>query len=206
MNGSQRPELLIFDLGGVIVAHDNEQLWRRLADLTPGADSDRIARAVQGSGIGDGRRSVSDLHRTLVSQLAMDPSFDKFREAWSSHFSAMPAMENIVRALAPTERLVLLSNTNAEHWEHLAANYPVVGCFEPTLLSHELGLLKPDPAIYEETTRRLGTDAARCFFTDDRQDNVDGALAAGMDALRFESAPQLVAELRQRGIEIGAAI
>jgi hypothetical protein len=38
------------------------------------------------------------------------------------------------------------------------------------------------------------------FFTDDRQENVDGALAAGLDAVLFESAEQIAAELRRRGV------
>ena len=50
------PQLLIFDLGGVIVAHDNVLLWRRLASLTPHAKADStapaIGNAMRGSGIG----------------------------------------------------------------------------------------------------------------------------------------------------------
>ena len=69
-------------------------------------------------------------------------------------------------------------------------------------MSHDLGLLKPDMAIYREAARLAGVELQQCFFTDDRQDNVDGANAVGMDALRFESAEQIRAELARRGVTI----
>ena len=137
---------------------------------------------MRGSGIGDGRRSVAELHHSLVDQFAMDADWERFAATWSSHFSAMPAMEKIVGRLARTQRLALLSNTNAEHWEYVRRHHPVLSCFDLVLLSHELGRLKPDAGIYLETARRAGVALKHCFFTDDRQDNVDGAIAVGMDA------------------------
>lgn len=210
------PQLLIFDLGGVIVGHDNDLLWSRLAGLTrhvnAGPTAVTIAGAVRGSGIGDGRVSVRELHRSLVDQFQMDDDWERFAAAWSSHFSPMPAMERVIAGLASAEaaspegraqRLMLLSNTNAEHWQYLRGHYPLLSQFELILLSHELGLLKPDAAIYREAARLAGVEPPQCFFTDDRQDNVDGAIAVGMDALRFESAEQITAELARRGVTIG---
>lgn len=208
------PKLLIFDLGGVIVGHDNDLLWNRRAGLTPHGSAGptavtiavTIAGAVRGSGIGDGRISVRELHRSLVDQFQMDADWERFAAAWSSHFSPMPAMERVIARLASAEgtahRLMLLSNTNAEHWQHLRGHYPLLSHFELILLSHELGLLKPDAAIYREAARFAGVEPPQCFFTDDRQDNVDGAIAVGMDALRFESAEQIRAELASRGVTI----
>ena len=204
------PKLLIFDLGGVIVGHDNDLLWSRLAGLTPHANAAptavTIAGAVRGSGIGDGRVSVQELHRSLVDQFQMDDDWERFAAAWSSHFSPMPAMERVIARLASAEeaahRLRLLSNTNAEHWQYLRGHYPLLSHFELILLSHDLGLLKPDMAIYREAARLAGVELQQCFFTDDRQDNVDGANAVGMDALRFESAEQIRAELARRGVTI----
>lgn len=198
------PQLLIFDLGGVIVAHDNVLLWRRLANLTPHANADptaaAIANAVLRSGIGDGRISVRELHRSLVDQFEVHPDWGRFTALWNSHFSPIPAMERVVARLAGTRRLVLLSNTNAVHWQHLQGRYPLRSRFDLILLSHEMGLLKPDAPIYREAADRAGLEPQQCFFTEDRQDNVDGAIAVGMDAVRFESAEEISAELARRGL------
>lgn len=169
------PQLLIFDLGGVIVAHDNALLWRRLASLTPHAKADStaaaIAKAVRGSGIGDGRSSVRALHRSLVDQFQMDDDWERFAAAWSSHFSPMPAMQRVIARLAAAEatpQMMLLSNTNAEHWQYLRGRYPLLSRFDLILLSLEMGLLKPDASIYRAAADRAALEPQQCFFMDDR--------------------------------------
>ena len=62
--------------------------------------------------------------------------------------------------------------------------------------------MKPDRAIYDEAVVRAGTSAGEVFFVDDRLDNVVGAQAAGLDAVQFTDAEQLVIDLRQRGIAV----
>jgi len=62
-------------------------------------------------------------------------------------------------------------------------------------VSHRTGVRKPEPEAYLGAARALGRDPGRCLFVDDRKKNVDGALAVGMPALRFESAAQLRARL-----------
>ena len=60
----------------------------------------------------------------------------------------------------------------------------------PTL-SYEIGVMKPNPAIYLAATENVGTPPEHCLFVDDLQDNVDGAQAVGMQGIRFENATRL---------------
>jgi putative hydrolase of the HAD superfamily len=64
--------------------------------------------------------------------------------------------------------------------------------------SHEVGRRKPDPEIYAITCSRLGVEPHEVLFVDDVQENVDGAIAAGMDAIRFVDAEQAIAEIEAR--------
>ena len=64
------------------------------------------------------------------------------------------------------------------------------------------GLRKPAAESFEAVVAHLGLPPGRLLFVDDRQANVDGALAVGIPAVRFESAEQLEAELRQRGFQL----
>ncbi|PRW56908.1 Haloacid dehalogenase-like hydrolase superfamily isoform 1 [Chlorella sorokiniana] len=61
------------------------------------------------------------------------------------------------------------------------------------------GLRKPAPESFAAVVDHLGLPPDRLLFVDDRQANVDGALEAGIPAVRFESAEQLEEELRRRG-------
>lgn len=61
------------------------------------------------------------------------------------------------------------------------------------------GLRKPSPESFAAVVSHLQLPPERLLFVDDRQANVDGALAAGIPAVKFESAAQLEAELLKKG-------
>jgi HAD superfamily hydrolase (TIGR01509 family) len=64
------------------------------------------------------------------------------------------------------------------------------------------GLRKPSPESFAAVVSHLQLPPEGLLFVDDRQVNVDGALSAGIPSIRFESAAQLEAELRQRGFQL----
>ena len=68
--------------------------------------------------------------------------------------------------------------------------------FEVKIWSCELGILKPDPAIYRACLDALGCRAERTLFFDDRANNVEAARDLGMEAHIFESAGQATAIVR----------
>jgi FMN phosphatase YigB (HAD superfamily) len=63
--------------------------------------------------------------------------------------------------------------------------------------SHEVGLKKPDPAIYALVERRLGVEPVEVVFLDDAPANVEAAQAAGWHAVLHESRPRSIAALEQ---------
>lgn len=81
----------------------------------------------------------------------------------------------------------ILSNTNAAHWS-VMASYEVLRAVprHQRFASHELGLAKPDPALYERALRSLGVAADEVLFFDDMPENVAGARAAGWRAERVD--------------------
>ena len=63
-------------------------------------------------------------------------------------------------------------------------------------------MAKPDPAIYEIAVERSGLPAAELVFVDDKQANVDGAIAVGLDGILFTGADDLRRALRERGLPV----
>jgi len=72
--------------------------------------------------------------------------------------------------------------------------------FQVAFSSCYTGVRKPDPAAYRRALDILGGPAERVLFIDDRQQNVDGAAAAGMRAIRFSGAEALRSELAGLGV------
>ena len=196
---------IIFDLGNVIVPFDFKLGYARLASLggIPSAElpkrirsTDMVTRFECGQ-IGS-REFVEELSRLLE----LKTNYEDFCEIWSSIFLPPTLVSaSMLEGLRRRHRLLLLSNTNAIHFEMVEANYPLLRYFDQYVLSYRVGALKPSPKIYEEALARAECRPEECFFTDDIELYVDGAKRAGIDAVQFRSVPELERELRNRGIE-----
>ena len=176
----------MFDLGGVIVGHDNAALYHRIASrCTSETANATIPLAASDPAYGTGTRPITDLHAQLVQEAGYNGDWACFVADWSSHFTVDASMLAFVETLAARRRVLLFSNTNDAHWTYLvAATDGRLGRLE-AYLSHELGMLKPDPNAFTTVARRAGLTPARTLFIDDVAANVDGARRAGFLGLHF---------------------
>ena len=108
----------------------------------------------------------------------------------------------ILKHLAASDKYVLgaLNNEARETNEYRFSKFGLRDYFTVALSSCYLGLRKPEPAIYRWTLDILGGPAERILFIDDRQENVAGAAAAGIRAIRFEGADALRRQLVSLGV------
>jgi putative hydrolase of the HAD superfamily len=126
--------------------------------------------------------------------------YRQFALAWSDMFDEDQETQRLV-ARAPVRRRVLLSNTNEIHWEFLQERYAhVLAPFDDLVVSHEVGLEKPDPAIYHWVASRTGHSPEAHLFIDDIEENVIAAREAGWDGIHHTDAGRLYRELRRRGL------
>jgi putative hydrolase of the HAD superfamily len=90
-------------------------------------------------------------------------------------------------------RVGLLSNS----WGNMYPRGRIDALFDAIVISGEVGLRKPQAAIYELAVARLGVPADRVLFLDDAKPNVVGARAAGLQALLHIDAASTRAALAQ---------
>jgi putative hydrolase of the HAD superfamily len=69
--------------------------------------------------------------------------------------------------------------------------------------SGSVGTVKPAPEAFAACLQRLGFSAMSTLCVDDREDNVAGAIEAGLDAARFDGIAGLRAVLRARDFDLG---
>jgi putative hydrolase of the HAD superfamily len=96
----------------------------------------------------------------------------------------------------------LLSNMPWDLANYVRANFQWLDKFSFKTLSAEVGMIKPDPAIYEHTLRGLGASAAESLFIDDREPNIRAARALGIQTIQFRSIEQLKRELEAMGFPV----
>jgi epoxide hydrolase-like predicted phosphatase len=79
--------------------------------------------------------------------------------------------------------------------------------FDAVVISDQVGLRKPDPAIYLLTAEKLGLDPGECVFVDDTERNLPAARDLGMAGVYFTSAEEGVAEMKRLlGLHLGSAL
>ncbi len=98
--------------------------------------------------------------------------------------------------------VTLLTNWAADTFREARKRFPFLDRARGVTVSGEIGVIKPDPDIYRHHAASFALEPAATLFIDDSQKNVDGARAAGWQAVLFESADQLTRELRARGLRI----
>src|SRR5580704_13732134 len=92
-------QALVFDLGGVLVAHDNAVMAERLASrCKPGATAQAVGRLIRGTDWSAGP-PVSRLHEQLREGLGYEPDWDDFVADWCCHFAVDEAMLDFVEGL-----------------------------------------------------------------------------------------------------------
>ena len=196
---------IIFDLGKVIVPFDFQRGYDRMAPLcrySPAEIPERLRGCDLVANFEEGKIDPEAFVKQLSSILELNASYDEFCGIWSSIFLPDTLIsEELLARLRERYRLLLLSNTNAIHFEMVKRTYPILDQFHHHVVSYRVGALKPSPVIYEEAIKNAQCAPSECFFTDDIPAYVAGARLAGIDAVQFESQAQIERELRSRGVE-----
>lgn len=191
-------EAVVFDVGGVLVESPFEAVlrWREEHDVPDDVLRllfDEYAR-VPGPGeeppiwhrVETGHVAMVDFvayaHQRMVAELGADhPALRLGVEEFNVFAGAAPhsIVADRARELAAGGyRLAILTN-NVREWHQWRSNVPL-DVFDVVVDSSEVGLRKPDPAIYELVLERLGVEARRAVFLDDHPTNVEAAQALGM--------------------------
>ena len=124
---------------------------------------------------------------------------DVYWEQWPKMMGdAIPGMYGLVSELkAEGYGVYGLTNWSAETFYMIEKDYPVFALLDGKVVSGDVRLLKPDAAIFRCLLDKYGLNAEECVFIDDTMSNVEGARAAGLQAVRFENVGQLRESLRE---------
>ena len=131
-------------------------------------------------------------------QLPLAPA--AFLEAFSGWINRpFDGAVELVCEVGETADVVALSNMNQVHWEFMVG-WELLNVFSEVFLSYQLGLAKPETAIFEHVAKELDVARRDLLFLDDNQLNVDAALACGYRARRVRGVTEARAALVEEGL------
>ncbi len=183
---------VIFDYGNVICRPPSEQqlseaaalcgftvedfvraFWRKRREYDRGSDARAYWRDVA-------RSSGREFDETLIVEMMR-----REVDFWGRFDYRVLNWTRDLRAAGL--RTSILSNLPRTLGERLRVEAGFLDHFDQVTFSYELGVIKPEAAIYRHAIEGLGVEPEEALFLDDREDNVEGARAAGIHAEVFHS-------------------
>lgn len=201
------PDFFYFDMGNVLLAFDYDVAAAKMSAVC-GAPAE-VCRRLGYEGelylqMETGELSPQAFHARFSTATGTTSDPQALLHARSDMFSLIVPTARIVTQLKGVRRRTgLLSNTSPDHFDFCRERFGIIReLFDVYVLSYEVGVMKPQPQIYEAAIEKAGVPAEQIFYVDDRAENVDGARRLGIDAVLFTDADQLLADLRSRGVEM----
>ena len=194
---------VIFDIGNVLIEWQPERFY----DSVIGEERrKRMFDAVDLHGMNDRIDRGGDFKSIVMEEADKTPEWRDEIQMWYGRWidMATPTIDHSVRLLRALRRkdipVFALSNFGIRTFEIGVENYPFLEEFDRRYISGHMGVIKPEPAIYEMVEADCGIPAEALLFTDDRQDNIDAAAARGWQTHLFDGPEGWAARLIGAGL------
>ena len=198
-----------FDLGGVLIDWNPRYLYRKLFGGDEAA-MERFLAEVCTSAWNASLDAGRPLAEAVAELTAAHPDQADLISAYAQRWYEMlgDVFEGTVAILRELRRAGLriyaLSNWSCETFPETRAIYPFLDEIDGILVSGEVKVAKPDPAIFREFLRRFELTPQNTVYIDDWDRNVTAAADLGMIAIRYVDAARLRSDLRGLGLPLAA--
>jgi putative hydrolase of the HAD superfamily len=192
---------VIFDYGGVLVAHQSAEDAAHMADIAGLRPevlhqlywSDRLA---YDKGLVSAEQYWNDMARRAGTTFTADQIEKLIHADVESWLKFDESMYTFARSLVERgKKIAVLSNMPRELGETLKTRTEGFEPFAHLTLSYEVHSVKPEPQIYEHCLEGIGLKPEEALFLDDRIENVRGAQQFGIHALQFTSPAEMLPKL-----------
>ena len=196
---------IVFDFGNVLGFFSHRRAAEQLAAYGAAGSADAIQSYLFNGQLEDDFESGlldSAAFRALVRdrcRLTCDDA--QFDTAYADMFVPNSETCELLPELRKRYRLVLLSNTTVLHSRWFLRQFAdVVANFHGVVLSHEVGVRKPHPRIYEHCLALADCQASECLFVDDLPVNIEAARACGWQGIVYAPGGACVRQLSELGV------
>ncbi|HJV06730.1 MAG TPA: HAD family phosphatase [Chromobacteriaceae bacterium] len=195
-------EVLVFDLGGVLVDWNGVD---PLIELTAGRLSREAARQFWMhtpwvAELDSGRCTPEQFAAAMTEELELGLSASEMTRLLGEWVQGpYPGVKPLLQQLKARYRLAVLSNNNALHWEKIGRDMVWDELFDATFASHLLGLRKPEAAIYQHVQQQLAVSPSHIVFFDDNIECVEAARRVGWQAFHTKGIAELTQVLHRQG-------
>jgi epoxide hydrolase-like predicted phosphatase len=189
---------IVFDIGGVLEYTPKMGIiekWEKVFQLQPGELDKKLYQVWKGGSVGT--ITEAQVHQQIGEILGIDAvQVNAFMDdTWKEYLGTLNVeLADYFRALHQKYLTAIISNSFVGARERETAAYHFDEMTELIIYSHEVGVQKPDPRIYELACERLNVKPGEMIFLDDVEAAVKAARELGIHAIQFRDNAQAIAE------------
>jgi 2-haloacid dehalogenase len=198
-------QTIIFDFGGVLINWDPHELFKKYFandNLAVDIFLEEINFSAWNLSQDKGypfAQAVNDLSTLFPKYSHLIHAYDKeWEETITGTISG--TVEILHKLKANGYRLYGLTNWSAEKFSIVRRKYQFFDLFEDIVVSGEVKIIKPDPAIFNLLLLRINRQPVECLIIDDSQLNLESARNMGFKTIHYLNPDQLEMELELMGI------
>ncbi len=189
---------MLFDFGGVIVRTEYQAPREHLAERLNMTyeDLSKVVFESETSRQASVGRMTTEAHWAAVAGRLARPASEapKLREEFFAGDVLDRELVEYIRSLRPRFKTGLLSNAWPDTRDYLTQN-SLIEAFDVVIISAEVGVMKPQPAIFELALKQLEVTPPEAVLIDDTNLNVEAAQKFGMRGILFRDPRQMRSEL-----------
>lgn len=195
---------IVFDIGKVLIHYDpNIPYSRLIPDETERTAFFDTVCTNEWNLEQDRGRGWTEAESLLIDRFPDKAELIRaFRQHWHEMVSHSydESVDIMLDLIQQGRDVTMLTNFAADTFKQAREMYPFLKVPRGVTVSGEIGLIKPDREIYDSHVSSFDLEPSACLFIDDSQKNVEGAIAAGWQAVLFESAEKLREDLKAHGV------
>ncbi len=194
---------VIFDLGGVYFTDGTAEAIEKIgaAYRLPGEKVAEVLKGELGTQYRVGSLTAEEFWERAKERWGLQVPPGELSAIWLEGYAPIAGTGELVDRLGRAGyELLFLSDNVQERVDYLESRYGFLEKFSDGVFSHVVKRRKPDPKIYELALEKASCPPEECVYIDDKPELLEPAKRLGMEAIRFESAPQLEEALRDLGL------
>ncbi|MEM9716043.1 MAG: HAD family phosphatase [Pseudomonadota bacterium] len=196
-------EAVIFDIGNVLVEWNPERHYdRRIGRERREQLFNEMDLHAMNDAIDAGANWKDIVYQTAEESPEWGDEIRMWHDEWI--FMAQPAISHSVHLLRELRMkgipVFALSNFGIQSFEYAETQYEFLQEFDRRYISGHMGVIKPDPKIYEMVEEDCGLKGRSILFTDDRAENIKAAKMRGWETHLFENPQTFAAVLIKHGL------
>ncbi len=201
----QKTALVLFDMHDVLCRYDRDKRVAGLAALS-GKTAPAVFDAIWTSGFeaaaDAGAMDAASYLRGFGERLGYKITLREWLDNRRDSLTPMPEMLALLAEVKERAKVAVLTNNHTLVRDHLDGMFPELAtlCGDQCFVSAQFKAAKPSPEVYRRCVAAAGIAPENALFIDDAQANVDGALAAGLRAIRFTDASSIRRALAADGL------